>query len=257
MCTPAFRVCRNGTILVANRPGGQVMNHRGDANRGTRIADSGSAGRAHDADVADSPLHVVIGRTPEAVRTCVTLRRSNALVTHLQEPTEAELATALAGAVDGMAVLVHDDTQALRYCLAAEHMKPGLRMVVAIFDRTTAGQLVSVVPGCTVTSPADLACPSFLAAALPGGHSEIQRRGRDVVALRPGGGPLEPYRVPRRLRWESLLGKAAGQLRSHDAGSRILLIGIAGILIVLILDTPVQHRELLRATTARAGGQCA
>lgn len=97
--------------------------------------------------------HLVIGTTPEASRTCAALTARGAEVLHLGSPTDSELADALRSDVTGLVVLLHDDTQALRYCLAAEHLRPGLPIVAALFDKTASAALVAAVPNCRVTSP--------------------------------------------------------------------------------------------------------
>ena len=73
---------------------------------------------------------------------------------HLADPSDAELRDALAGDVDGVAVLLHDDMRALRYSLVVEHIRPGIRLFVAMFDGTARAQLERTVPNCVVLSPA-------------------------------------------------------------------------------------------------------
>lgn len=200
-----------------------------------------------------TPRHVVVGTTHEAMLTCAALQDRGLAVTHLPSPTDSELAQALAGRVDSVAVLLHDDTQALRYCLAAEHLRPGVTMIVALFDKTAAAQLVSVVPHCRVTSPADIAVPSLVAACLPGDLSGVCSDSGSWVAY-PAGDEAPhpyPYRLPARLRVRARLGILLGQLRPHDSGSQILLGGLAGILLLLVVDTivglSVLHEPLIEA----------
>lgn len=186
----------------------------------------------------EPPLrHVVIGSTLEAVRTCAALQVEGSEVVHLRAPGDRELALALAGDVSGLAVLLHDDTQALRYCLAAEHLRPGIPMVVALFDKTAAAQLLAVVPNCRVTSPADLSTPSFVAAALPEGFAGVARADPGWLAYPRDGQPPRPYRTPRAVRLRARIGLVLGQFRPHDSGSRILLAGLAGLLGLLVADT--------------------
>ena len=113
-----------------------------------------------------SGRHVLIGTTPEATRTCAALTSRGADVVHLDSPSDVQLSDALQGHVTSVVVLLHDDTQALRYCLAAEHLRPGIPMVAALFDKTASAALVAAVPNCRVTSPADVASP--LEEVLPG-----------------------------------------------------------------------------------------
>ncbi len=181
--------------------------------------------------------HVLVGTTPEAARTCAALLERGAEVVHLDAPTDAELAAALRDDVTSLVVLLHDDTQALRYCLAAEHLRPGMPMVAALFDKTAAAALVSVVPNCRVTSPADVATPSLTAACLPGGHAGIGRADEGWTAYPDGSAPAVTYRVPGTLRARARLGVLLGQLQPHDSGSTLLLAGLAGIGLLLAIDT--------------------
>ncbi|MFJ9419716.1 NAD-binding protein [Streptomyces sp. NPDC101227] len=188
-----------------------------------------------------------------ARRVCGSLRSSGHFVRHLAQPTDEELRRALNGEVAGVAILLDDDVESLRYALAVEHIRPGVTLVVTVFDRTVAEQLTQVVPNCQVTSPAEVAAPALLAACLqpellalirtPSGHAGARWEG-DTVRL-------EPYRPPRSMRYRARLGKIRGQLRPHDGSSRIMLIGLAGLLTVLLADwiwsVTLNHRPPVEA----------
>ena len=60
-------------------------------------------------------------------------------------PGDAQLREALTGDVTDVAVLIHDDTAAIRYVLAIEHLRSGIDIFVALFDRTAGRQLRNVV----------------------------------------------------------------------------------------------------------------
>ncbi|MCQ4084838.1 NAD-binding protein [Streptomyces sp. RB6PN25] len=137
-----------------------------------------------------------------------------------------------------MAILLDDDVRSLRYALAVEHIYPNVALVVAIFDRTVAEQLERVVSNCRVTSPADVAAPALLAACLQPDLLALTRTPAGDVGARWNAGvvSLEPYRVPRSLRYRARMGRIRGQLRPHDGSSRIMLTGLAGLLAVLLAD---------------------
>lgn len=198
--------------------------------------------------------HVLIGTTPEASRTCAALTARGAEVLHLGSPTDSELADALRSDVTSLVVLLHDDTQALRYCLAAEHLRPGLPIVAALFDKTASAALVAAVPNCRVTSPADVASPALTAACLPGGAAGIYPTSSGWVAYGPGEAEAHQYRLPRSLRTQARVGVLLGQLRPHDSGSTILLAGLAGIALLLVVDTvlglTVLHEPFVQALHA-------
>lgn len=185
---------------------------------------------------APGQFFVVIG-SDVARKVCGSLRTAGHRVRHFAQPTDEELRQALGRRVAGVAILLDDDVEALRYALAVEHIRPNVTLVVAIFDRTVAEQLVRVVPNCQVTSPADVAAPVLLAACLPdllaltptsSGHVGACWEGEDIR--------LMPYRPPRSQRYRARLGKIRGQVRSHDGSSRIMLMGLAGPLAVLLSD---------------------
>ncbi|MCH0540334.1 NAD-binding protein [Streptomyces sp. MUM 203J] len=180
---------------------------------------------------------VVIG-SDVARRVCGSLQSAGHRVRHFAQPTDEDLRQALDRRVAGVAILLDDDVASLRYALAVAHIRPNVTLVVTIFDRTVAEQLVRVVPNCQVTSPADVAAPVLLAACLepdllaltrtPSGHAGARWDGKSVS--------LQPYRPPRSLRYRAWLGRVRGQLRPHDGSSRIMLMGLAGLLAVLLSD---------------------
>lgn len=195
---------------------------------------------------------VVIG-SDVARKVCGFLQAAGHGVRHFAQPTDEDLRQALDRQVAGVAVLLDDDVESLRYALAVEHICPNVALVVRIFDRTVADQLVRVVPNCQVTSPADVAAPVLLAACLQpdllaltytsSGHAGARWDG-DTVRL-------QPYRPPRSLKYRARLGKIRGQLRPHDSSSRIMLMGLVGLLAVLLVDwvwlVRLHHRSPIEA----------
>ncbi|MFD9218570.1 NAD-binding protein [Streptomyces sp. NPDC060064] len=195
---------------------------------------------------------VVIG-SDMARRVCGVLQSAGHLVCHLDRPGDEDLRRALRREVAGVAVLLDDDVESLRYALAVEHIRPNVKLVVTVFDRTVSEQLLRVLPNCQVTSPADVAAPVLLAACLqpdllsltgtPAGH--IGARWQE------GAVRLESWRPPPSLRWRARLGRIRGQLRPHDGSSRIMLTGLAGLLTVLLADwswaVALNHRPPVEA----------
>lgn len=187
---------------------------------------------------------VVIGDGALAGRACRQLSSEGHVVNHLRNAGDKELAVALGASVEAVAVLLHDDTVAIRYVLAVEHIRPGMRIYVALFDRTAADQLRSVVAEVTIISPADAALPTLLGAVM----------GTDVVAVGPalpesrtaarsavtrGNGFLQvaAFDVPDEVKRAGLIGRAKGQFRPHDGNSAILLTGLIGMATIIVLDT--------------------
>ncbi|UNZ16838.1 portal protein [Streptomyces sp. 891-h] len=193
--------------------------------------------------------YVVIG-DDAARRVCGHLQAAGHSVCHLAYPTDAALHRAVGSGPDesrhsgrirevaGVAVLFDDDAESLRYALAVEHIRPGVHLVVTIFDRTVADQLETTVPNCRVTSPAEVAAPVLLAACLQPDLLALDRTASGHIGARweEDTVRLEPYRPPRPLRYRARLGKIRGQLRPHDGSSRIMLSGLAGLFAVLLAD---------------------
>lgn len=174
---------------------------------------------------------VVIGHDEIGRRTAGMLRDAQADVIHLDEPTDAELREILDRGADGVAVMLHDDIKALRYCLVVHHLDPELPLFVAMFDRTARAQLERVVPECVVLSPASISVPAFV----------------DAIVGPPAGDDAE--RVPPSWRRRGRVGRLAGQLRPYDPGSSVLLVGVVGLLLVTVIDTfvGIAHVGLIRA----------
>jgi len=210
---------------------------------------------------------LVIGADDVGRRACAALRSRGVATTHLAEPSDAELRAALADDVDGVAVLLHDDIRALRYSLVVEHARRGIRLFVAMFDRTARAQLESAIPNAVVLSPSSVAVPAMVAAAIAPSYSAVRRResSRDSawVGVRASGvgAEIEPYAVPGPMRRRGVVGRLRGQLRPYDSGSAVLLGGALGLLVVLLVDTLVglRHASVMRAlydaarTTATIG----
>ncbi|HET6357421.1 NAD-binding protein [Streptomyces sp.] len=188
-------------------------------------------------NAAPQQYFVVIG-SDMARRVCGLLLSAGHVVRHLDRPTDEDLRRALRREVAGVAVLLDNDVESLRYALAVEHIRPGLKLVVTVFDRTVGEQLLRVLPNCQVTSPADVAAPVLLAACLQPGLLSLNRTpaGHTGARWRDDTVHEEPWQPPRSLRCLALLGRARGQLRPHDGSSRIMLTGLAGLVTVLLAD---------------------
>src|SRR5665811_1505361 len=179
---------------------------------------------------------VVIGDIEVARRTCSELSAHGFVVTHLLRPTDSEMRAALPQAVSAVAILVRGDVIALRYALLVEHLLPEVRLVVTLFDRTVAEQLVRVVPNCQVTSPANVAVPSIIGACVgPDVLAVASLGGMPTMVLAAGEG-IELRRWPRRGWLRRLPAVLAGQVRPHDAATRFLFIGLSGLASILVLD---------------------
>jgi voltage-gated potassium channel Kch len=158
---------------------------------------------------------LVVGDGDLAAETASAVRAAigdvdGARCTRLRRPTDRELTQAVAAA-DAVAVVSHDDIYALRIALVVEHARPGVPLVVTIFDATVARQVVRAVPNCRVVSLGDAVAPVLARDCLDGATS--------------------PGRARRARSW------AAAQLRPYDASSRLLVGGALGVLGIVAAET--------------------
>lgn len=187
---------------------------------------------------------VILGDTQIAGRACAALTELGHSLDHALRPSQDELRAALSTPVDGVIVLFHDDPTAMRYVLAVEHLRPGVPIWVALFDRTASVELDNVVVNLTTSSPAEVALPSLLAGVL-GRTGEIAVCPPSAAGLpeptalanRNGRVEIEAFQLPPGLRRAGFLGKVRGQLRPWNGSSAILLSGLAGLIAILIVDT--------------------
>lgn len=165
--------------------------------------------------------------------------RAGGTARRLRTPTDGELADAVHAGPVRVAVVSHDDIVALRYALVAAHARPGVRLLVTIFDRTVATQIHRAVPNSHVVSLADAAIPSLAAACLSPELLAVQ--GDEALARSAGDGDGDARVIPlsavtrTRRSWASL----RSQLHPADAGSKLLVLGIAGILALLVIDAVI------------------
>ena len=166
--------------------------------------------------MAGSTQHiVVIGHTDVGRRACALLESRGVSTTHLDDPSDALVRETLAASVDGVAVLLHDDMRALRYSLMIEHVRPGIRLFVAMFDGTARVQLERTVPNCIVLSPAAISVPSMVAAAIAPDYLAIRRSGSTadrswVTISKAADAPrarIHQYSMPVSLRLRGIIGR--------------------------------------------------
>jgi hypothetical protein len=157
---------------------------------------------------------LVVGGGELAAQLAAEVQRRGAVCVRLPRPVDRDLTRALRAGPRFVAVISHDDIEALRLALVAEHARPGVALLVTIFDNTVATQVLRVVPNCHVVSLGD---------AVAGVLAD------DCI------GP--DARPPSRLR--RLVDAAGAQLRPFDASARLLSIGLAGLLVVLAAEIAI------------------
>lgn len=181
---------------------------------------------------------LVIGDLEVTRVTCAMLEQQDVEVVHLLQPSDTELRAQLVSDVDSIAVLVRGDVTALRYVLLVEQIRPGVRLVATIFDKTLAEKVAAVVPNCSVSSPADVSVPSIIGACLSDGTLTVDHavsNPRRLVRDADGDLRYEQFRSKNRALVRSL-GDLIGQFRAHDDATRVLLLAFTGLAAVLATD---------------------
>jgi Trk K+ transport system NAD-binding subunit len=195
---------------------------------------------------------VVVGDLEPTRRVCSELRGLGHAVVHLLRPSDEVLAAHLAPGTgsedrgtDAVAVVVRGDVVALRYALLTEHLRPRVRLVVTVFDRTVGEQLVRTIPNCVITSPAEVAVPSIIAGCLGDDVLTVDTGARPIELLRrgPAGPTSEAWHGPKR-RPRLLLRRLTEQLRSTDDSARMMVLGMAGLTAVLLSDATLRITAL-------------
>jgi Trk K+ transport system NAD-binding subunit len=142
-----------------------------------------------------------------------------------------------------MAILWQDDIGNFHAGLRAQELNPGLRLVLAIFNRRLGDHIRLLFPDCSVLSGTAMSAPFFVAAALgepAPSHVRVQRRTLYVARQ----GDVEPGHVVCGL----------ATLTEDEAAPRLLPPGTAGADLVLAVadGTPrnplTRRRDPVRAT---------
>ncbi|WP_417159170.1 dihydropteroate synthase [Streptomyces gilvifuscus] len=182
--------------------------------------------------------YVVIGETHLAGRVCATLHAGSHPSRHLARPGDEELRNAMSKRPIAVAVLLHEDVAALRYALAVAHLSPTTPLIVTVFDHTVAEELSRLLPQCEVTSLADLVAPALAGPCLDPALVAVRREGDRIRAVRRDQDVLcaEDWHHQSPQRWRTRAGWALRQLRPHDAGTRLLMVGLLAVLTVLAGD---------------------
>ena len=191
---------------------------------------------------------IVIGLTDIGRRACAALQDRGVKVLHIANPSDNDLHDLLSKGISGVAIMLHNDVEALRYSLTIEHIRPGIRLFVAIFDRSVRHEMQRTIPNCSIASPAYIAGSSIIASALLL-ESSIKRTGPtsnpswEILDVEGGVVSHRPFVVP--IKWKALRIAAfmRGQLRPYDSASRALLTGLFALLGMLLTDVVILQSD--------------
>jgi len=153
---------------------------------------------------------------------------------HPELSTEA-FADADVGSARALAIVWQDDVGNLHAGLRAQELNPGLRLVLAVFNRSLGEHIRLLFPDCTVLSGTAMSAPSFVAAALgetAPSHIRVQRRTLYVAKQ----GDVLPSHVVCGL---------AASADDHE-GPRLLPPGTAGADLVLAVADGTPRNPLTR-----------
>jgi Trk K+ transport system NAD-binding subunit len=165
-------------------------------------------------------------------------------VIHLRAPADREIRRALTPDIDAVVVISRDDRVSLRLALVVEGVRPGVRLIVTIYNRDLGAQVRRAVRNVRVMSMADVVAPSLAGpclgdeliavrrAAGPGGRLLGVRAGPDGPAFAPLAS--RPGRVGARLR-----ANAAAILHPFELSAKTLLAGLLGFIAILLTDALV------------------
>jgi len=182
------------------------------------------------------------GRLIDVVRR--VLDEAGADLIYLRAPNDREIRRSLTADVDAVVVISRDDRVALRLALVVEGVRPGVRLIVTIYNRALAGQVRRAVRNVRVMSMADIVAPALAGPCLsedlvavsrspePGGHPRGVRAGDAGPVL----APLAPR--GRRL-GDRVRANAASLLQPYELSAKTLLAGLLGFVVILLADAIV------------------
>lgn len=159
----------------------------------------------------------------------------------LREPTDHQIRRSMSKDVDAVLVISRDDRVALRLALVVEDLRPGVRLIVTIYNRDLGEQLRRAVANVRVMSMADIVAPSLAAACLADDLLSVRRAGGRVLGIRPGADRpvLAPLAVHRPGLGERLFGNLSSLLHPFELSAKTLLAGLVGFLVILVADAIV------------------
>lgn len=185
--------------------------------------------------------YLVIGEGTLAEGVEQALLEAGQPVHTLRRPADRELRRALEDSAQAVVVINRDDIAALRAALLVEYLRPGIRLVVTIFDRTVANQLIRAIPNCNVVSMADASVGAIVGPCVDPALVALHRTDADeLIGVRVDDGE-HPHVAPYAYRPPSAARRTARRLRAQfrppDRSSRLLLWSLVGLLALVVLET--------------------
>ena len=182
---------------------------------------------------------LVIGQGPLVDVACRALDDAGVKVLHLPGPADSEIRHAMSPEVDAVMVISRDDRASLRLALVVEHLQPGVRLIVTIYNRDLGVELRRTVPNVRVMSMADIVATSLAAACLADDLLSVRHSGDAVLGIRQGAdGPVTgPLALHTRSSGERLLTNLSSLVHPFELSARTLLLGLLGFVFILVSDS--------------------
>jgi len=166
------------------------------------------------------------------------LRGAGSIVTNLRDPSDRAILTALRHPVDTVVVISDDDHISLRIGLVVEGVRPGVPLIVTVFDRDVADELERAVPNVRVMSMADIVVPTLAGPCLDDRLLSVHRTANGLRAVRvvDGGPQIDPIDFPGPRRLTRLIAHLEAIMRPHDLSAKVLIAGVIGFALMLGVD---------------------
>lgn len=165
-------------------------------------------------------------------------------VIHLRAPNDREIRRALTPEIDAVVVISRDDRVSLRLALVVEGVRPGVRLIVTIYNRDLGAQVRRAVRNVRVLSMADIVAPALAGPCLGDELIAIHpatRAGQRPLGIHAGPDgprfaplPSRPGRLGARLR-----ANVATILHPYELSAKTLLAGLLGFVAILLTDAIV------------------
>lgn len=193
------------------------------------------------ADPKPPPRILVIGqgRLIDVVRRA--LDDSGAQVIHLRSPNDRELRRTLTAEVDAVVVISRDDRVSLRMALVVEAVRPGVRLIVTIYNRDLGVQVRRAVRNVRVMSMADIVAPALAGPCLGQHLIAVSRSpaGPRGVSEGDDGPVLASLDAHRPGLVRRAIANASSLLHPFELSAKTLLAGLVGFIVVLLTDAVV------------------
>ena len=120
----------------------------------------------------------------------------------MRGPNDREIRRALSEEIDSVVVISEDDHVSLRLALVVEGIRPGVPLIVTVYDRDVASQLERAVRNVRVMSMAEIVTPSLAGPCLEDGLLSVTRMPDGFAGVESGEDGLGSCRLcPTPLRF--------------------------------------------------------